>query len=150
QREKRRRANHPAGDGVVVADDRVLNGVRQRQEHDEVKRVELRQLALAGEPQSDDQKEIDQDRPNHLLGDGNAQREQVTPHFLIGRRIKRAGRNDWKVVHRSFLLAAIYFGHWMFAGHFWLPIVREDGRKEVRRTKDEGVARGLGLVGFVF
>jgi hypothetical protein len=62
-RQQRRRADDAPGDGVVLPDDRVLDGVGQRQQHDEIERVELRELPFAGEPQHEDQKRIDDDRP---------------------------------------------------------------------------------------
>ena len=52
----------PPDQAVVVADDRVLHGVGDRQQHDEVERVQLRQFALAGEPEADDQEDVDEDR----------------------------------------------------------------------------------------
>ena len=74
---------HAAGDAVVVADDRVLHRVRQRQQDDQIERIELRQLPLAGEPQPDDQEGVDQDRPQDLLGDRQRQREHVVPHLRL-------------------------------------------------------------------
>ena len=39
--QQRRRPNHPAGHAVVVADDRVLDCVRERKQHHQVERIEL-------------------------------------------------------------------------------------------------------------
>src|SRR3954453_13864384 len=38
-KEQGRRADYSARDGIVFADDRVLHGVRQREQHDEIERV---------------------------------------------------------------------------------------------------------------
>ena len=57
--EQRRRADDPANERIVIADDRVLHRVRQQQQHDEIERIELRQLAFAGEAKSDQEKGVD-------------------------------------------------------------------------------------------
>ena len=44
--EERNGANDCAGDGEVVSDDPVLNGVRDQQEYDEIEGVRLPQLPL--------------------------------------------------------------------------------------------------------
>ena len=75
--QQRRRPDDPAGHRVVVADDRVLDGVRQSQQNDQVERVELRQLALAGQPETDDQERVDQDGAQDLLEHGQAEVEHV-------------------------------------------------------------------------
>ena len=46
-RQQREGADQSAGERIVVADDGVLHGVRKRQQHHQVERVELRQFALA-------------------------------------------------------------------------------------------------------
>ena len=45
-----RRADQPAREAVVVANDGVLHGIGQREQHDEIEWVELCELALAGDP----------------------------------------------------------------------------------------------------
>ena len=67
--QQRRGADDAAGDAVVFADDRVLHGVGQREQHDQVERVELRQFAFAREAQADDEENVNHDRPQHLLRD---------------------------------------------------------------------------------
>jgi hypothetical protein len=44
------------------------------------KRVQLRQLAFACEPQGDCEEAVDQDRPNELLGHRHIEMEDVVPH----------------------------------------------------------------------
>src|SRR5260370_18597910 len=61
------RADDSAGDAVVVADDGVLYGVGQRQEHNQVERIELREFALPGQAQADNQEYINNDRPYNFL-----------------------------------------------------------------------------------
>ena len=78
-----RGADDAAGDGVVVADDRVLDGVRERQQHDQVERIELSELALAGQSQADDQEDVDQDRADDLFEDGDAEDEDVGPDLVV-------------------------------------------------------------------
>ncbi len=76
-REQRRRADEAPCDAVIFPDDRVLHGVRQRQEHDQIEGVQLRQLALARQTQPDDKEEIDDDRPKHLLRNRHHEVEHV-------------------------------------------------------------------------
>ena len=66
-----RRADEPANERIVIADDRVLHRVRQQQQHDEIERIELRQLAFAGEAKADQQKGVDDRRANELLAERN-------------------------------------------------------------------------------
>ena len=54
--EQRGRADEPANERIVIADDRVLHGVRQQEQDDEIERIELRQLPFAGEAKSAEQK----------------------------------------------------------------------------------------------
>ena len=44
-------ADHSAGNRVVVADNGVLHRVRQREQNNQVKRIQLRQLALTKDAQ---------------------------------------------------------------------------------------------------
>ena len=62
-RQERRGAEDATRHRIVVADDRVLHRVRERQQDDEIERVQLRELALAGETQPDDQERVHQHRP---------------------------------------------------------------------------------------
>jgi hypothetical protein len=79
-RQESERANQAAGERVVVADDRVLHGIRKREQHHQVERVQLRQFALAEDPQDDHQKKIHRHRTQGLLRHRRAQREDVVPH----------------------------------------------------------------------
>src|SRR5207247_3251123 len=83
RREQGRGAEQPAGDRVVVADDGVLHGVREREQHDQVEGIELRQLPLAGEPEADHQEGVDDDGPQHLLRDRHAEVEHVAPQLRL-------------------------------------------------------------------
>ena len=67
--EQRRRPEQSARDAVVVADDRVLDGIGQREQDNEIERVQLCQLTLAREAKAGDEKEVDDDRAQNLLGD---------------------------------------------------------------------------------
>src|SRR6266446_6003859 len=73
-------AEQPAREREVVADDRVLDDVRQQQQNDEVERVQLRDRALPGEVQEDDEREIDGNRANRLLGGRDPEVNQVVDH----------------------------------------------------------------------
>src|ERR1017187_9512262 len=53
--------------GVVVSDDDILHRVRKRQQHHQVKRVQLRQLALAKDTQQHHQNQVDNYRASQLL-----------------------------------------------------------------------------------
>src|SRR5437588_7873379 len=65
--EQRDRADQPARDAVVAADNRVLHRVRQRQKDDEVEGVELRKLSLAEDAQQKNEHCVDDYRPQNLL-----------------------------------------------------------------------------------
>jgi hypothetical protein len=65
---------------IVFANDRILHGVRQGQQHGEIKWILLRQFAFAKDTQRHDQKAIDNQGAQYLLGDG--QRE--SKHILCG------------------------------------------------------------------
>ena len=80
--EKRERADDASGDAVVVADDGVLHGVRQRQQHDEVERIQLRQLPLPEDAEQQDQKNIDDQRSQDFFGDRNGQQKHVTDDLM--------------------------------------------------------------------
>jgi len=84
--EQHRRADHAADERIVIADDRVLHGVRQQEQHDEIERVELRQFALARQPQPDEEKRIDDQRSNDLLAEADARLEERLPHVGAGKR----------------------------------------------------------------
>ena len=75
--EQRRRADDSAGHAVVVADDGVLHRVRQGEQHDQIQRVQLRQLAFTGDAEPGDQEEIDRDGPQHLFRNGQPENEHV-------------------------------------------------------------------------
>ena len=65
--EQRGGANQAPGHGVVVADDGILHGVGKRQQNHQVERIELRQLALARQPQGDNQKYINDQRAEEFF-----------------------------------------------------------------------------------
>ena len=70
----------------VVADNRVLHRVRQHQQDDQIERVELRQLALAADAEDEDEGEVDDGRPQDLLGPGDLQpraREDLRPRLEL-------------------------------------------------------------------
>ena len=71
------RADQTANERIVIADDRVLHRVGEQEQHDEIERVELRQLALAGEPEPDEQERVDDERANELFADRDAGDEEV-------------------------------------------------------------------------
>ena len=83
--QQRRGADDAARHAVVVADDGVLHRVRQREQDDQIKRIELRQLALSRQAQSDHQKKIDDDRAQDFLGHGKRENEHVGPEFGVHR-----------------------------------------------------------------
>ena len=89
--EQGRGAEQPARDRVVVADDGVLHRVREREQHDQVEGIELRQLALAGEPEAEHQETVDDDGPQHLLGDRYPEVEHVVPQLRVHVRLLPGG-----------------------------------------------------------
>jgi len=84
-RQQRRRADDAPEQRIVIADDRVLHRVREQQQHDEVERVELRQLAFPRDAQSDEEKDVDDDRADQLLDERNAGHDEGRPHVEGGR-----------------------------------------------------------------
>src|SRR6185295_15220100 len=96
QREQGDCPDYSAANRIVVSDDRVLNGVRQCQQHNEVKRVELSKLALSRKPEADHQKKVNNHRTQDLLDYRNIEVNNVIPdirvHFLISSRIGDTGR----------------------------------------------------------
>ncbi|OLE22319.1 MAG: hypothetical protein AUG49_19385 [Catenulispora sp. 13_1_20CM_3_70_7] len=81
--DQHRRSVDPAGQRVVVADDRVLHDVRQQQHHRQIQGVELRQLPFPGQPQQEHDGGVDQDRAQGLLAVGDSGLEHVMPHAPI-------------------------------------------------------------------
>ena len=69
-------ADEAADERIVIADDRVLHRVRQQQQHDEIERIELRQLAFSGEAESEQEKRVDDHRAKELLGDRDLGQEK--------------------------------------------------------------------------
>ena len=67
EHDERRRRDQTSGQRVVAAVHRVLDRVREDEEQDEVERRELAHLAFAGEPQHDDEEEVDEDRAKDQL-----------------------------------------------------------------------------------
>ena len=82
--EKRHRTDTCAGDRVVLADDAVLHRVRDGEQHDEVERAQLRELALAGEAEGDHEEPVHEQRAEDLLDDGDGESEHVVPHGHAG------------------------------------------------------------------
>src|SRR5581483_3284486 len=76
-------ADDAAGDRDVVADDRVLQDVGEEEQHDEVEAVELPQLALARQPQRDDDESVDDNRAQNSLPPRNLQDPDVVPHDAL-------------------------------------------------------------------
>ena len=81
--EQGRTADEAAGHGLVLSDDGVLHGVRQQEKDHEVERIELRQLALPRQTQTHDEKEVDDDRPGHLLGERQTHAEHVIENLRV-------------------------------------------------------------------
>jgi|SRR5215475_9221448 len=65
-------ADQTARERIVIADDRVLHGIREQQQNDEVEGVQLGELAFAGQAQANQEKGIDREGSQELLGDRNA------------------------------------------------------------------------------
>ena len=51
-----------------------------REQHDEVERAQLRELALAREAEGDHEEAVDEECAQDLLGDGDGESEHVVPH----------------------------------------------------------------------
>lgn len=76
-REQGERADQAACYRIVLTNDRILHGVRQGQQHNEIKRIQLRQFTFAKDAQRHDQKAIDDQRAYHLLGDGKREPKHI-------------------------------------------------------------------------
>ena len=77
-----------AGYRVVVADDGVLHGVREREQHHQVEGVELGQFALAEEAQQQHQNQVDDDRAKQLLQNRKRQLKHVVEDKRMGHGIE--------------------------------------------------------------
>src|SRR5260221_5520820 len=99
--EQREGADETAGHAVVVPDDRVLHRVGEREQHDEIERIELGQLALAEDPQEQDQEDVDEDRADDLLGEGNGEREHVLQEMVHEAPFKAGRQKGWKAERRA-------------------------------------------------
>ena len=75
--DEHRRAKEPAEQRVVVADDRVLDDVREEQEDDEVEGGQLRELALAGQVDEDDERQVDRNCADGLVEQAEADEARV-------------------------------------------------------------------------
>ena len=83
-------ADDSSQDAVILADDGVLHGVRQSQQDDQVKRVELDEFAFAGEPEANYQKRVDENWAKDLLRQGKSDDEHVFPS-IVHNRIASSG-----------------------------------------------------------
>src|SRR3954451_2960082 len=86
--EDHRRADDRARHRVVVADDAVLDRVRDEQDHEQVERVLLRELALAEQAQREQQEAVDEHGAEGFLTDRHAHGEDRVPHR--GSKCRRA------------------------------------------------------------
>ena len=78
---------------MIFADDRVLHGVGDGQQHHQVERVELRQLAFARQPQADNEEDVYHDGPDDLLREGQTEDEHVGDKLGVhGSMLAEAGR----------------------------------------------------------
>ena len=83
--EENGRPEEAADEGRLVADDRVLDDVRQQEEDDEVERRELRELPFARDAEQDDQSDVDRERTDDLVPPGQAEMDEVVGHaFTFG------------------------------------------------------------------
>src|SRR5213082_844920 len=73
-------AEQTSDERVVVADDRVLDDVREEQQDDEVERVQLRERALPREVEEDEQRAVDRRRSDSLLRRRDTEVHQVVEH----------------------------------------------------------------------
>jgi hypothetical protein len=90
-----KRADNAACHRVVVADDGVLHGVGEREQHHQVEGVELRQFALAETGAEHHQHQVDDDRTKQLLQDGKRQLKHVVEdervwHGVEDKRLRAA------------------------------------------------------------
>ena len=76
---KRGSAEEAAGDGVVVADDGILDSVGEGEQNDQIERIELGQFAFAGQAEADEEKKIDDDGTEDLFKDGKLEIKHVGP-----------------------------------------------------------------------
>jgi len=68
----------------IIPPESVLHRVRQRQQHDQIERIELRQFALAENAQQQHQENVDDDRPDDFLDQRNRKGEEVCGDFVHG------------------------------------------------------------------
>src|SRR5947209_17476922 len=93
--EQQRGAEDSTRDRVVVADDRVLQRVREHEEHDEVERIELPELALPGDAQSYQKKDVDDERADDFGDEWLAGYEHFRPDRMhVGAGSRVAGKRQ--------------------------------------------------------
>jgi hypothetical protein len=70
-------ADQPAEYAVVFPDDGVLHGIGQSEQNDQVERIQLDEFALPGEPKTDYQEAVNDNRPKDFFQQGKSHDEHV-------------------------------------------------------------------------
>src|SRR5689334_1976053 len=83
--EQRGGAKQAADDRIVITDDGILHGIRECQQDDKVKRIQLSQLAFSGQAQAANEKKIDDYRPQDFFRKGNSKPEHIHPDLMHAR-----------------------------------------------------------------
>jgi hypothetical protein len=96
-----------AGHGVVVADDRVLDGIRQRKKDDEVEGIQLCEFALAEEAQEQNQNEVHDDRTQQFFD----KRDRQMKHAIQDRCEDHASEDNAGYCLARSILGAMHYGH---------------------------------------
>src|SRR5512147_2288316 len=94
ERDEGRRRYETAEDRVVAAVHRVLHGVREDEEEDEVERSELPDLSLAGEAEENEQEDVDDGRAEDDLREDETARK---PHGSLDSKEWRYGSANIEV-----------------------------------------------------
>src|SRR6478735_1141269 len=81
-RKERHSSDQTAEERIILTDDRVLHGIREQEQNGQIKRINLGQLAPSKYPEHQNEKEINNNRPNHLFKKRHRHTEHVAPDFM--------------------------------------------------------------------
>jgi hypothetical protein len=95
--EERRGPDDASGQGGIVSDDCVLDGIREREQDDKVEGVELGEDALAERPQCENEEEVNSNRPQHLLQDRDREVARTEPEEVHAKRMEIEQHHATKV-----------------------------------------------------
>ncbi len=80
--EQRSSANDSADDAIILPDDSVLHGIRKSEQNNEIEWIELDEFTFPGEPKTDHQKRINDDRTEDLFQKRKSHNKHIFPSVV--------------------------------------------------------------------